>query len=245
MLSGGSRLQTQAVWSLITFLLEGVVFVLIGLQLPAVVRGLRGYAVADIVGWSVAVVLTVLLVRPLRVFPATYLPRRLSAKVRARDPVPPWQLPAAVSWAAMRGVVSLAAAVALPLTDDAGRPFPQRDLLVFVVFVVFVVIVVIVVTLLVQGLTFGPVLRRLGLRADRRGALLQQAGAQQAASAAAVQRLDEVLAERPAPDGIGDTLRTMASHRSDSAWERAGSGPRGDGDALGGLPSAPRRDDLR
>lgn len=119
----------------------------------------------------------------------------------------------------MRGVVSLAAAVALPLTDDAGRPFPQRDLLVFVV---FVVIVVIVVTLLVQGLTFGPVLRRLGLRADRQGALLQQAGAQQAASAAAVQRLDEVLAERPAPDGIGDTLRTMASHRSDSAWERLG-----------------------
>ena len=93
--------------------------------------------------------LVTLLVRPLWIWPATYLPRRLSARVARRDPTPPWQEVLALSWAGMRGVVSLAAAFALPLATEDGRPFPQRDLLLFLVFVV------ILTTLLLQGLTYG------------------------------------------------------------------------------------------
>lgn len=216
LLSGGSRLQTGAVWALITFLIEGVVFVLIGLQLPAVFAGLQGYAAMDLVLWSAAIVATVVVVRPLWILPATWLPRLLSPGLRARDPMPPWQLSAALSWAGMRGVVSLAAVVALPLVTDSGEPFPPRDLLVFLAFVA------IVTTLLVQGTTFGPLLRRLGLRADRQGQLLALANAQQAATQAAVRRLDQVLAEEPGPDGVGAKLRAMAEHRANSAWERLG-----------------------
>lgn len=116
----------------------------------------------------------------------------------------------------MRGVVSLAAAFALPLTTGSGAPFPQRDLLLFLVFVV------ILGTLVVQGLTFGPLLRALGLRPDRQGVLLAQAAAQQAAVRAAVQRLDEAVAGDPAAEPVAEQLRRLAKATSNARWERLG-----------------------
>ena len=151
LLSSSTRLQSQALWSMITFLLEGLVFLLIGLQLPGVVNGLSTHEQGEVALLSAAVTLTVVLIRFLWVFPATYLPRRLSRRLRERDPAPPWQVPVLIGWAGMRGVVSLAAAFALP-TD-----MPGRDLILFVTFVV------IITTLLLQGMTLAWVVRRLGL----------------------------------------------------------------------------------
>lgn len=213
-LSSTSRLQTGPVWRLVSFLLEGGVFVLIGLQLPEVVRGLGAYSASDLAGWAAVVVSLVLIVRPLWIFPATYLPRRFSLRVRARDPAPRWQQPAALSWAGMRGVVSLAAAFALPLHTGSGQPFPQRDLLLFLTFVV------ICVTLLLQGLTFARVLRVLGLRPDRQQSLLDQAAAQQAAIQAGLRRLEQVVAADSAPEGVADNLRRLAEQRVNAGWER-------------------------
>src|SRR3954466_5888049 len=162
MQSSRSRLQTQPVWKLVTFLLEGAVFLLIGLQLPRILEGLEAYSILLAVRDGLILLLVVLITRPLWIFPATYLPRRLSTRIREKDPAPPWQYPTALSWAGMRGVVSLAAALALPLTvSTGGSEFPQRDLLLFLTFVV------ICGTLLLQGLTFARVLRFLGLRRDR------------------------------------------------------------------------------
>jgi CPA1 family monovalent cation:H+ antiporter len=159
LVSSGTRLQGQALWSMITFLLEGLVFALIGLQLPTVLDGLSAEARGEVALTTFVVVLTVILVRIAWVFPATYLPRKLSRRIRERDPAPPWQAPAVISWAGMRGVVSLAAAFALP------ADMPGRNLILFVTFVV------ILATLLLQGLTLPWVVRRLGLddagRADR------------------------------------------------------------------------------
>ena len=214
LLSSTSRLQTQPVWRLVVFLLEGGVFLLIGLQLPQILDGLDGYSGLQVFVWSTVVVVVTLLVRPLWIWPATYLPRYLSARVRTKDPSPPWQEVLALSWAGMRGVVSLAAAFALPLSTEEGRPFPQRDLLLFLVFVV------ILTTLLLQGLTYGRVLRALGLRPDRQGTLLAQAAAQQAAARVAIARLDEAVADDPDAEEVAEQLRLLTRTRADARWER-------------------------
>jgi Na+/H+ antiporter len=212
--SSRSRLQTQPVWKLVTFLLEGTVFLLIGLQLPGILNGLGDYSFWLLVRDGLILLLVVLVTRPLWIFPATYLPRRISRRVRAKDPAPPWQQPAGLSWAGMRGVVSLAAAFALPLTLDDGRPFPERDLVLFLTFVI------ILGTLVLQGLTFSKVLRFLGLRRDRQSILLAQAAAQQSAGRAGLAKLEEILVDDPPPDGIAEGLRQLSTSRMNSGWER-------------------------
>jgi CPA1 family monovalent cation:H+ antiporter len=110
--------------------------------------------------------------------------------------------------------VSLAAAFALPLTLDDGRPFPERDLVLFLTFVI------ILGTLVLQGLTFSKVLRFLGLRRDRQSLLLAQAAAQQSAGRAGLARLEEALADDPPPEGVADALRQLSTARMNSGWER-------------------------
>jgi CPA1 family monovalent cation:H+ antiporter len=216
-----TRLQGWSTWELIDFVLEAVVFLLIGLQLPAVLDGLRSdqYSAGDSLTWSVAILAVVIAVRFAWMYPGTYLPRLLSRRIREREASPPWTYPTVVSWAGMRGVVSLAAAFAL------AADFPQRDLLLFITFVV------VFGTLVLQGLTLPWVIRRLGVvgREDVTDRLAE-ANAQHHAVQAGIGRLDQVLAEEanPPPADIVDKLRTYAEHRSNGAWERIG-GPATDG----------------
>ena len=214
-----SRLQAQAVWRMIDFLLEGVVFALIGLQLRAILGSLTGYSQGELATYALAIVTVVLLGRFVWVFPATYLPRLLSAKIRAQEPRPPWQGVFVVSWAGMRGVVSLAAAFAIPETTAQGTPFPGRDLLLFLTFTV------IVATLVGQGATLPLLIRRFGLRQDSVRDRLSEAEAVHTASGAALSRLSELLAEEeaPLPPGVEERLRDKAEQRSLVAWERLGS----------------------
>ena len=210
-----TRLQGWSTWELIGFVLESVVFLLIGLQLPAVLSGLRDgpYSAGDVAVWSLAVLAVVIVVRFLWVFPGAYGPRLLSRRIREREGGLPWTWPVVVSWAGMRGVVSLAAAFAL------AADFPERDLLLFITFVV------VFGTLVLQGLTLPWVIRRLGVvgreaYTDR----LAEANAQHRAARAGVDRLDQLLAEEPAPPppDVVEKLRTLAEHRSNAAWERIG-----------------------
>jgi CPA1 family monovalent cation:H+ antiporter len=212
-----ARLQSQAIWEVIEFLLQGVVFTLIGLQLRDIVAAVDADA-GTVASAAAAVTAAVVVSRFAWVFPTTYL-RRLPRRVRARDPFPPWQWPFVISWAGMRGVVSLAAAFALPLTTDTG-PFPQRALLVLLSFVV------IAVTLVLQGLTLPMVIRWLRLpRPDPAELNLQEAAAQHAAGSAAVGRLEELLARADAPPaGVEQRLRDMVEKRQLFAWERLGAG---------------------
>jgi Na+/H+ antiporter len=207
-----TRLQDQAVWAASDTVLESVVFALIGLQLTAVVRTVG--AVGPLVVIGVLLTLVAALARIVWVFPATYLPRLVPAVAR-RDPAPSWHAPAVISWAGMRGVVSLAAAFAI------DPVVPNRDMLVFLAFFVTVG------TLLLHGLTLPWLIRVLGVRgtetqADR----LAEAQAQHAAGRAAVARLDELA------QGINGQLehslhklRYMAQMRVNAPWERLGRGP--------------------
>jgi CPA1 family monovalent cation:H+ antiporter len=138
---------------------------------------------------------------------------RLVPRVRARDPAPPWQVPAVISWAGMRGVVTLAAAFAIP------PEMPGRDIVLFLAFVVTVG------TLLVQGLSLPWVIQRLQVHdAGAQKDALSEAAAKQAAAEAALSRLEELSsdAERPVPGHITDQLRGWAEQRSNGAWERLG-----------------------
>lgn len=214
-----ARLQAQAVWRMIDFLLEGAVFLLIGLQLRAILDALDAYGAVELTTSALAVTLAVVLGRFVWVYPATYVPRMLFARVREQDPSPPWQYPFVISWAGMRGVVSLAAAFAIPVQTATGGPFPQRELLIFLTFVV------IFATLIVQGTTLRAVIRRLGLRTDPVQDRLGEAQAAQAASDAALSRLDELVAAgdgTAAPAEVVEQLRQRARVRGLVAWERLG-----------------------
>ncbi len=124
-----------------------------------------------------------------------------------------------ISWAGMRGPVSLLAALGIPLTVDSGAEFPFRDL------VLLVTGLVVLLTLVVQGMTLGPLIRRLGVRAnDTTTDLLAEAEAQHHAALAGIAALDAALAEpgAPAPDQVIDSLRASAERRANGAWERIG-----------------------
>lgn len=153
-----TRLIGTAVWNVLIYLLNGFVFLSIGLQLRTFVRD-PGFFAREI-GVALWVSLIAIVVRIAWVFPASYIPRRLSPALRQRDPAPSWRYTTVIAWTGLRGIVSLAAALALPLRDAAGAPFPQRDEIVFVAFCV------IVVTLVFQGLSLIPLLRWLRVTGD-------------------------------------------------------------------------------
>jgi Na+/H+ antiporter len=213
LLSATSRLQMDAVWRLITFLLEGVVFLLVGLQIRDLIRNIET-DVGTTVSVTAAVFATLVLVRFLWMYPATYL-ARLIPRIRAREERPPPSVPTVIAWAGMRGVVTLAAALTLPLNEDVKNADYPRELFVFVAFAI------IVLTLLVQGTTLPMLARRLGVKEDTTAAdALAEAGVQHAASQAARQRLE--AAADGAPRSVVERLRALTDSRANSAWERLG-----------------------
>jgi len=209
--SASSRIFERTNWRTIEFLLENTVFLLIGLQVRDILEATdeSGLTGAEIAWACLAVVLTVLIVRPLWVFPATYVPRWFPS-IRARDPAPPWTYPAAISWAGMRGVVTLAAAFALP--EDTA----EREVLILIA------LFVVGATLLLQGATLPWVLRRLRLSGpDPAEDALQAANVQQKATRAGLARLEELAGPDDAPE-ILDRIRRRSKERSEAMWERLG-----------------------
>ncbi len=190
-LSSRTRLQGGPVWAMVEFLLNGFVFVLIGLQLREVLGALPGYSIGRLIRYALLISLAVVVIRILWVFPAAYLPRRLFKRIRAKDPYPSWQQLTIVGWTGMRGVVSLAAALALPLTIQNGSSFPGRDLILFLTFTV------ILVTLVVQGLSLPPLIRWLGVEDDG-SAEKEEREARLKANRAALTRLNEISEYDPA-----------------------------------------------
>ncbi|MES4888832.1 Na+/H+ antiporter [Streptomyces sp. NPDC096012] len=214
-----TRLQEEAVWKMVAFILESAVFALIGLQLPVVLKGLGAYEGALAAGYAVVLFLVVVVTRFVWVYPTTLLPRLLSRRVREREEDPTWRGAMVTSWAGMRGVVSLAIAFSIPLTVHGGRPFPQRNLILFLTFTT------VIGTLVVQGLTLPPLIRLLKFPGrDRQAETLAEANAQAQASRAAEGRLDELLADErnSLPPPLADRLRQVLESRRNSVWERLG-----------------------
>jgi CPA1 family monovalent cation:H+ antiporter len=208
-LGSDARILGSGVWQMVVFTLNGLVFILIGLQLPTILDNLSASrSFGELASWAVVVSVTVILVRLAWVFPGTYLPRLLSARVRARERPPVPRNVLIIGYAGMRGVVSLAAALALPLQVDGGAPFPERDLVIFLTFSV------ILATLVGQGLTLPWLIRRLGV-GDDGSAAHEELHAREAAVLAAMERLDELAAEWPGHLELIEHLRDRHQHATE------------------------------
>ena len=216
-----TRLQGRGFWETLTFLLNVLLFGLIGLQLRPIIDGLSSYSGWSLVGDAAVIVLAVIVVRIIWVFPATYLPRWLIPRIREHDPSPPWTYPAFVAWTGMRGAVTIAAALLIPLNTDEGSPFPGRDLIIFFAFAV------VLATLVVQGLSLPFVIRALRLESDDGGADAEEAHARVRAAEAALERLEELVDETWVLDDTAERLRGQYRFRIDRFSARID--PEGDG----------------
>ncbi len=207
--SGAARLQTAAVWRLVEFLLEGFVFLLIGQQLPTVLRGLTQEPAGTTAAAIVATLGGVLVVRPLWLFLTQIVPGWFGWQFGDSAPTLNGREVTALTWAGTRGVITLATVFAIPTALANGRPFPDRDLMLLCAYVV------VLVTLLGQGLTFAPLLRLLRLRANEAQAVQVRNEARLAALASASATLDDMQAENELPDSVAAALRDQLRQRTD------------------------------
>jgi Na+/H+ antiporter len=202
--SAQTRLQGIAVWEIVFFVLNALLFALIGLQLPGILDALSGRSTATLIGYAAAVTAAVIAARFLWVVPGTYLTARFR---RRRQPIQePGKAAILLGWSGMRGAVSLAAALALPLTTDAGQPFPNRPLIIFLTFGV------IFGTLVLQGLTLPAVVKTLGIEDEGR-AEKEETKARLYAAEAALARLEELAEEDWVREDTLERLRGLFGFR--------------------------------
>ena len=209
--NGAARLSQRSNWDTVQFLLENSVFLLIGLQVRTIIDGVQDDPLGPGRIWAgcAVILLAVLVLRPVWVFPATYLPRLIPAVAR-KDPAPPWQYPAIVSWAGMRGVVTLAAVLTLP------KDLEHRSVLILAA------MVVVAGTLAIQGFTLPSLVRLLRVRGpDPREDALSKAALMHQATAAGVERLHELRTDNDPPEVVA-MLKRRTQERGLAAWERLG-----------------------
>jgi CPA1 family monovalent cation:H+ antiporter len=209
LISAATRLQGVFFWDFLIYLIEGMVFLITGLQAHAVISDFTNHPLRKLAVSAVVVSVVVIVSRFVWVYPATYIPRVLFSGIRRKDPTPTWQTPFALAFTGVRGIVSLAAALALPMTIASGELFPHRDLILFLAFTV------VLVTLVGQGLTLPMVIRWLGLahagRREHRADRVEEFGARQQAIRAALRLLDTL----PEPDFPAAIVKPQREHHRD------------------------------
>lgn len=193
LIRSNTRLQALFVWDLAVYLIQGILFLLTGLQARVVLQGLNGTHWLQLLLYAALLSALVIVVRFAWVFPVTYLPRLLSRWRSEREGWPRWQFPFAIAFTGVRGIVSLAAALSLPVELAPGTPFPYRNLILFLTFGV------IMVTLVVQGLTLPTVMRKLGLvelgRQEHKAQRLRETAARAEIGRAALARMEHAARE--------------------------------------------------
>jgi monovalent cation/hydrogen antiporter len=206
--TGDTRLQGAGFWAIFNFLLNALVFGLVGLQLRPILEDLDGRSWHELVGYAALVWAAVLLIRIVSGPPIAYIPRWVWPGLRERDPVPPWPFLVFVAWAGMRGAVTLAAALAIPLSTDSGTAFPDRSLIIFLAFSV------VLGSLVLQGLTLPGLIRFLGLEEDSAEEQREEAKARIHAAEAALERLDELVDEDWVRPDTAERVRGLYTFRN-------------------------------
>jgi CPA1 family monovalent cation:H+ antiporter len=214
--SAQMRLQGYATWEIVVFLLNGVLFVLIGLQLPHVIDGIEGQSTADLIGYALAFFAVVVITRWLWVNISIVLIRLIDRRPSQLARRTTWRDRVITSWSGMRGAVSLAAALAVPFETDAGQPFPQRDLIVFITFSV------VVLTVVVQGLTLPWLVRVLGVHEDGAAEEREELRARLIAAKAALAELDALEEEGSIREDTLERMRGLYRYRKRRFAARAG-----------------------
>jgi CPA1 family monovalent cation:H+ antiporter len=212
LIPAATRLQGIFFWDFLIYLLEGLIFLITGMQTRTLLDRMNGNLLYDLLIAALVTIVVVLVTRFVWMFPAVYLPRRLSRSLRRRDPAPPWQWTFFLGFVGVRGVVSLAAALAVPLTTVTGSPLPARDLILFVTFAV------IVITLIGQGVSLPLVVRWLGLGRDAAKEHERERKAELAARAEALNiahaRLKQLVDSGQISADVHSVLRARQEYRS-------------------------------
>jgi CPA1 family monovalent cation:H+ antiporter len=211
-----TRLQSFAVWEILVFLLNAALFILIGLQLPVIASGLDAYSTGELVGYAALLCATVIGARFLWTFTMPYVVRALDRRPEQRDRRMGARVRVVAAWSGMRGAVSLAAALSLPLETDAGTALPERDLILFLTFAL------VLVTVVGQGLSLPYLIRRLGVREDGAEEAAEETRARYVAARAALERLDELALEDWTLDDTIERLRKLYEFRQRRVKVRAG-----------------------
>ncbi len=211
-----SRMQGYTLWSILTFLLNATLFILIGLQLPVIVDGLSGRPAGEVIGYAAVVCGAVIAVRFLWNFIVTFIIRAVDRRPSQRARRADWRTRVVGSWAGMRGAVSLAAALALPLHTDAGAPLPGRELIQFITFAL------ILVTVVGEGLTLPWLIRRLGVVEDGGDEENEEIFARLVIARAAIERVDALAGEDWTRDGTVERVRRLYEYRQRRFRVRAG-----------------------
>ncbi len=217
-----TRLQGYGFWAIFSFLLNALLFGLVGLQLRPILDQLHGLSWQELLGYAALLWVVVVAVRFACGFPIAYVPRWLSRGLRERDPTPPWQFITFIGWAGMRGGVTLAAALAIPLEIDSGGPFPDRSLIVFLAFSI------VLSTLVIQGLSLPALVRLLKLERDNIDER-EDAKARIHAVDAGLARLEELVDEDWVREDTAERMRGLYDFR------RTRFGARLDGSDDGGV----------
>ena len=212
-----TRLQGSGLWEILTFVINALLFALVGLQLPHIVDALGGISGRTLVVDALIVIAAVVGTRLLWIPIPAYLPRWLSPRLRERDPYPPAWSVLVIGWSGMRGAVSLAAALAIPLTTESGRTFAERDLIVYLTFCV------ILFTLVFQGLTLPAIIRAFVIEADD-AAEREESKARIHAARAALARLDELIEDDAVREDTAARLRGAYEFRQNRFAERLDGG---------------------
>jgi CPA1 family monovalent cation:H+ antiporter len=211
-ISSATRLQGIFFWDLVIFLIEGLLFLLTGFQMRLLFEKSKAFPLDDILLTTALVAIIIVVARFAWVYPATYLPRLLSERVRKRDPAPNWRAVFVISFTGVRGAVSLAAALALPLTLPGGEAFPHRDMILFVAFGV------IFITLVGMGSGLPLVARWLDVTKDGRNEHQAEHEAEIAARREALEvalkSLDAITDDRELSDEVVKLLRARHEVRS-------------------------------
>jgi monovalent cation/hydrogen antiporter len=211
-----SRMQAEGVWSILAFLINAALFILIGLQLPSIVDGLSGRPAGQVVGYAAAVCGAVIATRFGWNFVVTYLIRAIDRRPSQVARRAGWRIRVVGGWSGMRGAVSLAAALALPLRTEAGAALPGRQLIQFVTFAV------ILVTVVGQGLTLPWLIRRLGVSDDGTEEEREEVRARLVIARAALDRITELEEEEWTRDGTVERARRLYEFRQRRFKIRAG-----------------------
>ncbi len=198
-----TRLLGRSVWQLVVFVMNSLIFIMIGLQLPEILAALGNRSLPQLLGFGLVVSLVAMAVRLAWVYPSAYIPRWLSRHIREKEAKPPWQMVTLIGWCGMRGIVSLAAALALP------PEFPFRDLIIFLTFCV------IVATLVVQGLTMPPLIRALKIGADWKSQE-EERSARTKVLQAALSQFDTCAVDHPTAKVTSDLVREEYKQRIES-----------------------------
>jgi monovalent cation/hydrogen antiporter len=211
-----TRLQSTAVWQILVFILNATLFILVGLQLPVITEGLDAYTTGELVGYSALICATVIGARFAYTFTMPYVIRALDRRPAQRERRMGARPRIVSAWAGMRGAVSLAAALALPVETHAGAPLPERDLILFITFAL------ILVTVVGQGLTLPYLIRRLGVLEDGAEEEAEEMRARWTAARAALGRLDELVVEDWTRDDTIERVRGVYEFRQRRVRVRAG-----------------------